>query len=101
MQSAPIIGTVIPVNLFLIFGGQNLFTIFILGLVFATVVPILSLFIPESPQYLYEKKKFKELRKTMAYIATINGTSMSTYRIKGEDLHLTEHETQGKRIIIL
>ena len=44
----------------------------IFGIVFSVIAIILWLFIPESPRYLYEKKKYEELRGTLMTIARVN-----------------------------
>lgn len=85
----------IPVTLFLWFGGQDMQHILIVGLVFSVLSVVLTLFVPESPKYLYERGKYDELRENLAYIARFNGKSMGEYEI------LTmEQEDQGNLGVI-
>ena len=45
---------------------------YILTLVIPVISFILSLFLPESPRYLFSKKKYVEFDKTMKHIARFN-----------------------------
>lgn len=48
---------------------------------------ILSLWIPESPRYLFAKKKYQELRVTMSTFARVNKVELRhQFIIEGEEL---------------
>lgn len=74
----------IPTSLSLLFGVKNIWYVVAAGPVFGTLSVILTLFIPESPKYLFEKRMFPELRKTMGSIAKFNRVKMGHYTIEGE-----------------
>ncbi|CAI2363436.1 unnamed protein product [Moneuplotes crassus] len=76
--------TLIPATIFLMAGGKQLQHFFIVGCVVAVLSFFLVLLVPESPKFLFEKKRYSELRKNLAYMAKFNGVSMGEYQIEGE-----------------
>ncbi|CAI2363647.1 unnamed protein product [Moneuplotes crassus] len=76
----------IPAAVFLLAGGSNMQHFLLAGLVLSFTAIPLTMMVPESPKYLFEKKCFVELRKNLAYIARFNGVSMGDYQIEGEAL---------------
>ncbi|CAI2362231.1 unnamed protein product [Moneuplotes crassus] len=66
--------------------------------IFATVTSLLSLagaiLLPESPRYLYERKKWQELRESISFIANLNEASMdTTYLIDSQEKDYPSVET--------
>ena len=58
--------------LYFYLGGKNWKDLYILALVIPVISFILSLFLPESPRYLFSRKKYVEFDKTMKHIARFN-----------------------------
>jgi len=54
---------------------------------------VLTFIIPESPRYLYAKKKFNALRKTLQTFSQINGVEMGHYKID-EEIDLNARRSQ-------
>ncbi|CAI2383724.1 unnamed protein product [Moneuplotes crassus] len=66
--------------------GRDLNKFHILATVFSLLSLALCMLIPESPKYLYEKKRWKELREVISSIANFNNVKMDeTYLIKEEE----------------
>jgi hypothetical protein len=66
---------VIAINYFS-FIGNEWETLCIVPLIFSVVFVICAFFIPESPKYLYARRMYSELRKTLDYISWINQSKM-------------------------
>jgi len=67
---------IVPTSLYLLFGGENMQNILIGSLVFSVLGTTLSFFIPESPRYLYERRKFDELRNNISFMARVNKSEL-------------------------
>ena len=70
-----LIPSIIP-TLYFYFGGKDWKIPMIPSMIFSTISFVLSIFIPESPRYLYAKKNWKGFRKVIKTIAEINQTKM-------------------------
>ncbi|CAI2363843.1 unnamed protein product [Moneuplotes crassus] len=82
--SAEAMLTVPPITIFFLSGGKNMYHILAVGVGLSVISSISAFFVPESPKFLYGKKRFSALRSNLAYIARFNGTSMENYIIEGE-----------------
>lgn len=76
----------IPSAIFFLAGGKNLNHFLAATLLLSPLSIVLNFLMPESPVYLYEKKKFKQLRKTLATFAKVNRVILKqNFIIKGEN----------------
>ena len=76
------------------FGGKNWKIPLMPPLVFSVLAFVSSLFIPESPRYLYAKKDWIQLRKVIKAIAKFNGTKMNQYYFIGEDMSANSRDSK-------
>lgn len=77
--------SMIPAAIILLSGAKSTEFIPVLSIIIATTTLIGSFFIPESPRYLYERKEYSKLRKTLLRIAKFNGVEMGEFKIQGEE----------------
>jgi hypothetical protein len=79
------IGGLMPSSLYFFFGGKDWKVYYIVPLITPILAFICSLFLPESPIYLYEKCKFHELRENIKTMARVNKVEMDEkYKIDAE-----------------
>ena len=66
----------IVISLYFFLGGKQWKQIYFVTMIFPVLAFLISFFVPESPRYLYAKKKFRELNKTLKYISRVNGVKL-------------------------
>ncbi|CAI2361450.1 unnamed protein product [Moneuplotes crassus] len=92
---------IIPTSVYLWIGYKNIQTALIVCLFLSVISAILTLYLPESPKFLYEKKRYKELRKTLSQICEINGTKLkSNFLIKGEQEHYEAYTKNSSKKLL-
>ena len=75
----------IVVPLYFYLGGKHWKNIFSLTLILPVISLVMTCFIPESPRYLYSKRRYAQLDVTMNYIAKVNRVELLIN--SEEDLH--------------
>lgn len=85
---------VLIVDFYFFMGGKHWEYAYLPALITMSVSTILSLFIPESPRYLYSKNDWFKLKKNLNYIATVNGRTTFRDTRDSKKLLLTNEESK-------
>ena len=80
---------VIPLYFYL--GGKHWKQIFSVTLFLPLIAFVMIFFIPESPRYLYSRKRYTELDETMKYIAKVNKIEYNINSKEDIDLNRLSH----------
>ena len=70
--------------LYFYLGGKNWKDLYIITLILPVISFTLSFFVPESPKYLFSKKKYAEFDKTMKHIAKFNRVQYNICLVESE-----------------
>ena len=80
---------VIPLYFYL--GGKHWKQIFSVTLFLPLIAFVMMFFIPESPRYLYSRKRYTELDETMRYIAKVNKIEYNINSKEDIDIYRLSH----------
>ena len=87
----------IMMTLYFYLGGKYWKHIYFSALIFPVIAFAMSFFIPESPRYLYTKKKYKSLNNTLKYISRVNGVKyqLDSQIVTTNEANLNLEEKEG------
>ena len=84
---------VVPLYFYL--GGKHWKSIFSLTLILPVISLVMTCFIPESPRYLYSKKRYAQLDASMNYIAKVNGVELNINSEEDTEKYTTSQTTDS------
>ena len=87
----------IMMTLYFYLGGKYWKHIYFPALIFPVIAFAMSFFIPESPRYLYTKKKYKSLNNTLKCISRVNGVKyqLDSQIVTTNEANLNLEEKEG------